>query len=209
MRFRTRWVGCCCWEASRRASSSKSRSLSSSARSSEPSLRRCSPQARTVRARPPSPRRISPLASRQSGTSPRFPPSSTPRPIISFGTGSTRARSPRRPRRRRWPRRRCRPDRTTHAAGSSPAAPSLFLRDHVGHEELLAVVVEGERIVIVVHPPHLHAPQAELDLRLADLDLAQVQDAVGEEVLPPLGETRRAERRLRDQERREAELLEG
>src|SRR5439155_3016233 len=88
-------------------------------------------------------------------------------------------------------------------------AGSLFLRDHVGHEELLAVVVERERIVIVVHPPHLHAPQAELDFRLADLDLPQVQDAVGEEVLPPLGEPRRAERRLRDQERREAELLEG
>src|SRR5881396_4099758 len=101
-----------------------------------------------------------------------------PPPIISSGTGSTRARSPHRPR-RRWLQRRCRPDKTIHAVGSSPATPSLFLRDHVGHEELLAVVVERERIVIVVHPPHLHAPQAELDLRLADLDLAQVQDAVG------------------------------
>src|SRR6266566_5583720 len=105
-------------------------------------------------------------------------------------------------------RRRSNLDRASASAGVRPAG-SLFLRDHVGHEELLAVVVERERIVIVVHPPHLHAPQAELDFRLADLDLAEVEDAVGEEVLPPLGEPRRAERRLRDQEGREAELLEG
>jgi len=88
------------------------------------------------------------------------------------------------------------------------ALPSLLLRDHVGDEEPLPVVVQGERVVVVVHPAHLHAAQAELDVRLADLDLAQLEDAVREEVFPPLGEPLRAERRLRDHERREVELLE-
>src|SRR2546425_9754946 len=59
----------------------------------------------------------------------------------------------------------------------------------------------------MVHPAHLDAAESELDIRLADLDLPEVQDAVGQEVLPPLGEARRAERLFRDQERREAELL--
>src|SRR6266480_4412649 len=90
-----------------------------------------------------------------------------------------------------------------------PAAPSLFLRNHVGDEELLAVMVERERVLVVVHPAHLDAPQAQLDLRLADLDLAQVQDAVREEILPPLGEPVRTEGGLGDQESRQAELLEG
>src|SRR5207245_1737465 len=62
-------------------------------------------------------------------------------------------------------------------------------------------------VVVVVHPAHLDAPQAQLDVRLAYLDLPQVQDAIRQEVLPPLGEPRRAERLLGDQEGREAELL--
>ena len=74
----------------------------------------------------------------------------------------------------------------------------------MGHEKLLAIVVQGERVVIVVHPAHLDAPQPQLDIRLADLDLPEVQDSIGEKVFPLLGKARGPERLLRDQERREA-----
>src|SRR3990170_2261433 len=85
---------------------------------------------------------------------------------------------------------------------------SLLAAEDGRGKEPLAVVREREGRVDGPHHPHLYDSDPKLDVGLADLYVPKVEDPVREEVLAEFREGVRSDRRLRDEERREAELFE-
>src|SRR5439155_10196834 len=69
------------------------------------------------------------------------------------------------------------------ARSNMAASRSFSLRDRPRDLELPVVPDQGVVSLLMAGPPHLHAPEAELDVRLPLVEQPQDDDAVGEEVL--------------------------
>src|SRR5438093_5555860 len=99
-------------------------------------------------------------------------------------------------------------------AGKTFAASLVLVRlDHraptatqdLAHEEVRPVVMDRVPTLSVSHLAHLHASEAKLDIRLADVHVLQVDHPVREEVLPVPRQHLRSDGHFGDEEDRDAE----